>query len=124
MSFFKKLIDKIKNSEDFSDLRSSKISDILSGSILTKKFIRKQYPLIILFVVLSFFYINNRYISEKQINQIASLKKEIQDLKYESLTISAELMEITRQSNILKLIEQKKLNLRQGEKPPVVIERR
>src|SRR5690554_954944 len=107
MSRFKNMFDKIRNSEDFSDFRSSSIRDILNGNILTKKFIRKQYLLIILLVVLSVFYIDNRYSSEKQIKRIAELKKEIQDVKYESLTISAELMGITRQSNILRLLENK-----------------
>jgi hypothetical protein len=122
MSFFKKIIDKIRNSEDFSDFRSSSIRDVLNGSIFTKKFLRKQYALIALLVILSVFYIDNRYTSEKQIKRIAELKKEVQDVKYESLTISAELMGITRQSNILKLLESKNMKLRPGETPPIVIE--
>jgi cell division protein FtsL len=122
MSRFKNMFDKIRNSEDFSDFRSSSIRDILNGNILTKKFIRKQYLLIILLVVLSVFYIDNRYSSEKQIKRIAELKKEIQDVKYESLTISAELMGITRQSNILRLLENKGMKLKPGNTPPIIIE--
>ncbi|MGI5975378.1 MAG: FtsL-like putative cell division protein [Paludibacter sp.] len=122
MSFFKKIIDKIRNSEDFSDFRSSSIRDVLNGNIFTKKFIRKQYLLIILLVILSVFYIDNRYTSEKQIKRIAELKKEVQDVKYESLTISAELMGITRQSNILELLENKNMKLKPGDTPPIIIE--
>ncbi|HQB29082.1 MAG TPA: FtsL-like putative cell division protein [Paludibacter sp.] len=122
MSFFKEIINKIRNSEDFSDFRSSRIRDVLNGNIFTKKFIRKQYLLIILLVILSVFYIDNRYTSEKQIKRIAELKKEVQDVKYESLTISAELMGITRQSNILKLLESKNMKLRPGDTPPIIIE--
>ncbi|MEA4983119.1 MAG: FtsL-like putative cell division protein [Paludibacter sp.] len=122
MPVFKNLIDKIRQSEDFSDLRSSSVRDILNGNILTKKFIRKQYPLIALMVVLSIFYIDNRYSSEKQITGITELKRKIQDAKYESLTISAELMEISRQSNILLLLQSKGMELRPGATPPIVVE--
>ncbi len=123
MSKFKDFINKIRNHEDFADIRTNTIRDILNGNILTKKIIRKQYLLMLLLVVLIFFYINNRYMSEKQITKIASLKKEIVDLKYESLTISAELMEITKQSNILKLMEQKGMTLKPGDTPPIVLKK-
>jgi len=122
MPVIKKFIEKIRQSEDLSDLRSSSVRDILNGNILTKKFIRRQYLLIILMVVLSIVYIDNRYSSEKQITSITELKRKIQDAKYESLTISAELMEISRQSNILLLLESKGIQLRPGDTPPIVID--
>lgn len=122
MSFFKNISERIRQSEDLSDLRSSSVRDILNGNILTKKFIRRQYLLIILLVVLSIGYIDNRYASEKQIANMVMLKKNIQDAKYESLTISAELMEISRQSNLLLLMESKGMQLKPGSTPPIVIE--
>jgi len=121
MPVIKKFVEKIRQSEDLSDLRSSSVRDILNGNILTKKFIRRQYLLIILMVVLSIVYIDNRYSSEKQITNITELKRKIQDAKYESLTISAELMEISRQSNIFLLLESKGVQLRPGDTPPIVI---
>lgn len=121
MSFFKNIVEKIRQSEDLSDIRSSSVRDILNGNILTKKFFRKQYLLIILLVVLSIGYIDNRYASEKQIAKVVMLKKNIQDAKYESLTISAELMEISRQSNILLLMQSKSMQLKPGSTPPIVI---
>jgi hypothetical protein len=121
MSFFKNISERIRQSEDLSDLRSSSVRDILNGNILTKKFIRKQYLLIVLLVVLSIGYIDNRYSSEKQIATMVMLKKNIQDAKYESLTISAELMEISRQSNLLLLMESKGMQLKPGNTPPIVI---
>lgn len=118
----KKVIDKIRQSEDFRELRSSNIRAFLDGSILTKKFIRKQYVLLILIVALGIVYIDNRYASEKQITRISELKKQIQDSKYESLTVSAQLMEISRQSNIVLMLEKRGMKLKQGNRPPVVVE--
>lgn len=114
--------DRIRNSENFIDLKSSNVRDILNGNILTSRFIRKQYMLILMLVVLSIFYIDNRYTSEKQIKQVAELKKQIQDAKYESLTISAELVEISRQSNVYKLLQERGIPVKPGNSPAIVIE--
>jgi hypothetical protein len=50
------------------------------------------------------------------------LKKKIQDLKYESLTISAELMQISRQSSVMNMVNVNGLKLIQTSTSPVVIE--
>ncbi|MDD3194880.1 MAG: FtsL-like putative cell division protein [Paludibacter sp.] len=117
----KKLIERIKQNEDFRDLVTSSPKDILNGNILTKKFFRRQYLLIALIVFLAVLYINNRYESEKMMTQISTLKKDIQDAKYESLTISAELVEISRQSNIQQLLNSRNMKLKPGMQSPIVI---
>jgi len=42
MSFFKRLVDNIKGNEDFNDLKSSTLRDIINGNILTKKFLKNN----------------------------------------------------------------------------------
>lgn len=122
MSWFTKIADAIRGSEDFSDIKSSTARDILNGDILTKNFIRKQYGLVIMIAVLLFLYVDNRYAYETQLAKEIELKKKIQDAKYESLTISAELMQISRQSNVMKAVNDNGLNLIENTTPPVVIE--
>jgi len=46
--------------------------------------------------ILAFLYVDNRYYCEKQLSKVLKLKRELQDIKYESLTLSAELMEKRR----------------------------
>ncbi|MDX9748549.1 MAG: FtsL-like putative cell division protein [Paludibacter sp.] len=118
----KRLIEKIKQNEDFQDIVSSSPRDILNGNILTKRFFRRQYLLIALVVFLAVVYINNRYESEKMMTRISALKKDIQDARYESLTISAELAEISRQSSIEQLLRSKNMQLKPGHQSPIVIE--
>lgn len=122
MSWFKKIADAIRGNEDFSDIKSSSVRDILNGNILTKKFFQKQYGLIIMIAVLTFLYVDNRYYCETQLAKEIDLKKKIQDGKYESLTISAELMEISRQSNVMKAVNDNGLDLIENTTPPIVIE--
>lgn len=118
---FKGIINKIKENPDFQELRRSSVKDFVDGSIFTKQFIRRQYKLLLLLVVFSVFYIDNRYASERQQLYGLDLEKKIQDAKYLSLTISAELMEITRQSNVLKMVEEAGLGLKQPLDPPIVL---
>jgi hypothetical protein len=122
MSWFKKITDAIRGSEDFSDIKSSKLRDVLNGNILTKKFFQKQYGLLIMIAVLTFFYVDNRYYCETQLAKEIEMKKKIKDAKYESLTISAELMQISRQSNVFKMVNDSGLNLIETISPPIVIE--
>ncbi len=122
MSWIRKIAEAVKGNEDFNDLKSSTLRDIINGNILTKNFLKKQYPLLILIAMLAFLYVDNRYYCETQLSKVIKLKREIQDIKYESLTISAELMEISRQSNVRKMIKERGLTLSESNTPPVVIE--
>jgi hypothetical protein len=122
MSWFKKIAEAIIGSEDFSDIKSSSVRDILNGNILTKRFFQKQYGLVLMIAVLAFLYVDNRYYCETQLAKEIDLKKKILDVKYESLTNSAELMKISRQSNVLEMINQRGVNLIQTATPPIVIE--
>ena len=122
MSWFSRTIDAIKGSEDFSELKASSIRDILTGRILTKKMVWKQYGLVALIALLVFFYIDNRFYCEKQLAREIQLEKQIRDVKYESLTISAELMKISRQSYVQKVINEKGIPLKENKNPPVVVE--
>ncbi|SRR5690554_2088753 len=122
MSFFSNIKEKIRKSEDLAELRSIGFRDILNGKIFTNKIVRRQYPFILFMVILSVIYIDNRYIAEKQIYQIVILNQDIQDTKFESLTVSAELMKVTTRSNIIQLLEQNKMNVKPGVTPPIVVE--
>lgn len=122
MKWFKKISKKVKESEDFSDIKSSSVRDLMSGNILTKKFIQKQYGLLIMLAVLAFVYIDNRYYIETQMNKENRLRRELRDVKYESLTISAELMQISRRSNVLRMINERGLGLIESTEPPILID--
>ena len=122
MDWFKKITTKIKGSEDFSDIKSSSLRDVLNGNILTKRFFQKQCGLLIMIAVLAFVYVDNRYYCETQLKQANQLRKELKEIKYESLTISAELMQISRRSNVLKMINEKGIKLVEATEPPIKIE--
>ena len=121
MSRFKKVIESIKGNEDFSDIKSSTVRDILNGDIFSKKIFKKQTKLMIMIALLMFAYVDNRFSCERQLATEIELKKKIQDVKYESLTISAELMKISRQTSVLNMINTRGVDLVQTSTPPIVI---
>lgn len=122
MAWFRKIWDSIIGSEDFSDIKSSTVRDLLNGDIWTKKYFRKQYKLILMISLLTFMYIGNRYQYENELAQVIRVSKEIKDAKYEALTISAQLMRLTRQSNIERMVRERGIILYEPDRPPVVVE--
>lgn len=102
------------------DLKMLK-NEILGGEFLTRDLIARQGKLILLIVGLAFFYISNRYTCQQKIANINKLKNELNDLKYESLTRSTELMMRTKQSQVRKRISERGIELELSNQPPYVI---
>ena len=82
---------------DYDTFRA-RFQEILSGDIFTRENVRKQYGLIALILFLAAVYINCGYQAQRQQKQIAELSKELESAYFEYLTISAKLVEQTRQS--------------------------
>ncbi len=99
------------------------LKSILGGDILAHNFLRRQANLIILIVILTILYIDNRYESQREIIEIDRLKKELVDTKYDALTISSELTERSRQSRIEEYVatEEGKMPLQTATTPPYLI---
>ena len=90
----------------------------IDGTILTNRLITKQLPYIIFVTFLAMIYIGNRYHAEKIVRETTRLKKEIQELRAESISTSAELMYKSTKTQVLKSIEDKHLGLKEPVVPP------
>lgn len=110
--------DKAKNLTPLSVVR-----EFLNGSFLLKGFISKYYKGLLIFIFCSFLYIGNRYACEKQLATIVSLQKELKDVKYEALSTSAELMQMSRQSNVQKTLSEKGISLEISKTSPIIIKK-
>ena len=86
-----KIEKKVNNK---SENTSSKMSfrSILGGDILANDFFKRQTRLLILIMILTVLYIDNRYSSQQELIEIDRLKKEMDDVKYDAITRSSELM--------------------------------
>ena len=65
------------------------LKSIFSGDILGHKFLKKQANLLILIVMLTILYIDNRYNSQQELIEIDRLKKELINAKYDALSVQA-----------------------------------
>ena len=97
------------------------IRSILGGDILANDFFKRQTRLLILIMVLTVLYIDNRYNSQLELIEIDKLKKELIDIKYDALTRSSELMEKSRQSRIEEYISTQESNLQTATNRPFLI---
>ena len=91
---------------------------ILGGGILKEEFIVRHTKMIVLIVILLFFYISNRYTCLMKIREIDYLQVQLRDVKYESLSISAQLTGNTRPSQVEELVKRQGLNLEKATTPP------
>jgi cell division protein FtsL len=94
------------------------IKELLSGSMITEKIILKNLWYILLLTLLAAIYIGNRFHAEKITRETARLQKEVQDLRAESLSTSAELMYVSRQSEVYRMVREKGLKLEELKIPP------
>ncbi len=98
------------------------LKGLIDGSLLAKNQSVMQLPYILFLVILSVFYIANRYSTERIIAEANNLRNEVKELRSEAITTSAELMFISKQSEVVRLIEQKELGLEETLDPPMKIE--
>jgi hypothetical protein len=95
--------------------------DLMSGKILTTPFFRKQLLLFILLCGIAVFYIDNRFTCEQQIAKINRLQEQLTNAKYESLTTSSMLMQLSRQSQVAAMVQAKGMDLQESIQPEIKI---
>lgn len=94
------------------------IKELLSGSMVTEKIILKNIWYVMLLTLLAAIYIGNRFHAEKITRETAKLQREVKDLQAESLSTSASLMFVSRQSEVYRMVREKGLNLEELKTPP------
>lgn len=84
----------------------------------------KHSKLLVLWLVLLMVYIYMGYRAASLQHSVSDMQKELLDAKYEYLTISAQLVSTTKQSEIAATLEQKGSTLRDNTTPPIKITKR
>lgn len=95
---------KFTDDDDDDDDVNFSVKSILGGDFLMSKFMMKQVVFVMFCVVLMIIYTGNRYDSQQDAILIDSLRVRLQEVKYNVLTQSSELMNLTRQSNVERML--------------------
>jgi hypothetical protein len=94
------------------------MKELLSGSMVSEKIILRNLGYITLLTFLTAIYIGNRFHAEKITRESTKLQREVKDLRAESLSTSADLMSISKQSEVFSMVREKGLNLEELKSPP------
>ena len=89
---------------------------VISGSILADAEVQKHYPYVLFMAVLMFLYIANGFHTQK-------LHRQHERLRAQSLTISSQRMIATRQSEIIRELEERGIPLDELVSPPKIIDK-
>ena len=98
--------------------RGSFMKELLSGSMVSEKIILKNLGYISFIALLAALYIGNRFHAERITREITRLQREVKDLRAESLSTSTDLMFVSKQSEVFRLVREKGLNLEEMKTPP------
>lgn len=101
--------------------KKSGVKSFIGGTILTDERITKQLPFIFFLAVLGILLITNRNWAERTIRQVEVLRDTLDDLRSESITLSAKLMDASRMSEVLKKMEKAGVELEEPTKPLQII---
>ena len=94
------------------------LRDLINGNVLTKKVVMKQVRFILLLVLIAFILIANRNHAEKTVIRLNNLQGDVKELRAKSITISSDLVRISRQSEVVRLVEEYDLGLKENLEPP------
>ncbi len=118
-----KIDEHIKNlGERLKTIKMVSPREVLSGDVLNRQFLRRQTPFIIFVVVLSLLLVYNGFAHERELRQVKKLQDELVDVKNTSLSVSKELLQMSRQSYVEKKLKDNGSTLRISKQPPMVVE--
>jgi hypothetical protein len=94
------------------------IRGLLSGTLISENLILRDMRYSALIALLIIIFIANRFNAERVERQIIVLEQEVSDLRAESLSVSADLGSVSRQSEITDLVKERGLGLEELREPP------
>ena len=107
------MAEKTKNGK-----KTGRMKSFIGGTILTDERITRQIPFLLFLAALGILLITNRNWSEKTIRQIEVLQDTLDELRSESITLSAKLMDASRPSEVEKRVDEAGIGLEEPTTPP------
>ena len=117
-------IDFIDEPADYREEKKFSAKNLIDGSVLTRNWVVNKVPFILFLTFLAIIYIANRYHAERVVRETVKMQREVKELRFESITTAADLMYISKQSEVARMVKEKKLGLEELVEPPskIVIE--
>ncbi len=81
------------------------LRNILGGAYLESEQSFHKIPFLLFVALLAMMYITNSYMIENKMRNINKLQNEVNEYRYEYITLKTDLMTLSRQSNLSKKLE-------------------
>ncbi len=94
------------------------LADVLNGNVLAREEVVRHLPFLFFLVGLALLYIANGYVAEDTVRSMNKMDAEIKELRSEFITIKSDLMYTTKQSELVDIIQEKGLGLKESFAPP------
>jgi len=107
------MAENAKNSKKQGGVKS-----FIGGAVLTDERVTKQIPFVIFIAFLAMLLITNRNWSEHTIRKVEIIQDTLDNLRSESITLSAKIMNDSRQSEIVRKVHAANLDLQEPQRPP------
>jgi cell division protein FtsL len=109
---------EIKEASKFS------FKNLLGATVLSKKVVTRQIPFLLFITTAILLYIFNQYRGENVMRQIMHLEKRVREMRTESVSTGFDLQEMSKQSEVTRMVTEQGLLLQEAMTPPykIVIE--
>jgi len=112
-------VEFIPEKKERKELQNSfSLRGVIDGSLLAKEAVVKQLPFFLFLAMLAVVYIANRYHAEKVVRASTQLETQMKEYRAKAMSISSELMFLSKQSGVMQVIEKKGLGLKESVEPP------
>lgn len=81
------------------------LRSIVDGKILVQKNVLNAIPFILFIAFLTIMYIGNTYFAYKHIREINKIRNELKEIRFEYISAKSELINSTKQSEIVRKLE-------------------
>lgn len=90
---------------------------VLGGNLLAEDFVVKNARFLLIVFLVLVLYISNRYSCIEKMSKIERLQRELRDVKHESLTTSAQLVGVSRETKVESLVKSKGVDIQLNTEP-------
>ncbi len=112
MSKKKENTNKAKAANNFS------FREIINGDIFAREQLMKNLWYILFVVFLTVVYIYNKYNTERVLIDIIKTQHEVKELRINSVSNATELMSLSKESEVINLVQKNELSIKELKKPP------
>lgn len=100
----------------------SVLRQLLYGHAVSSDFFARNWVSMVLVVAMLMIYIAGKYTCQRKMEQVRSLKREIEIVEAERIRVRSDYMGKIRESTMQEMVETMHLNLNVREYPPYVVE--